>query len=152
MRTYKTRLIRKSLAWDYHCLIFYDIFLSRSVTLTERQTTSSCLWYVTGTSPQHVKWPCAFYCTNVSRRQSRIRTETCSFLSFLLSLWMLTAVACHAGTRQLCSPEQIQRGFTSKNKICKFHQWERNVCSWGLAFCRLIVSSLSFKINTFISS
>ncbi len=42
-------------------LIFYDIFLSLSITLTETQTTSSCLWCVTGTSPQHVSLPCAFY-------------------------------------------------------------------------------------------
>ena len=33
-------------------LSFYDTFLSRSVTLTE--TTSSCLWCVTGASPRHV--------------------------------------------------------------------------------------------------
>lgn len=130
-------------------LIFYDIFLSRSITLTETQTTSSCLWCVTGTSPQHVFLPCAFYCTYTSGRQSR-RRVTCSFVFclFLLSLWMLTAVVSHTGTRWLYSPEQIQRGCTSgkekhANSACEREMWVCGLAS--LDVCRLDASSLSQK-------
>lgn len=53
------RFIRKS-SMGLPLLIFYDIFLSRSITRTETQTTSSCLC-VTVTSLQHVWLPCASY-------------------------------------------------------------------------------------------
>lgn len=133
-------------------LIFCDIFLSRSITLTETQTTSSCLWCVTGTSPQHVLLPCAFYCTYMSGRQSRRRVK-CFFLSvrFLLKacecwlLWWATQ-----GKDSSISPEQIQRGCTStkKKKKCKYGLWERNVSSQTCQF-RLLSS---FKKNDLTSS
>lgn len=102
-------------------LIFYDIFLSRSITLTETQTTSSCLWCVTGTSPQHVLPIAAHTCLGGREEEEWHVSFVFSLLSFKAVLWV-TAVVRHTGTRQLYSKYK-------EVMLCKFGVWERNVSS-----------------------